>query len=147
MPEPPQKQPKLKKRSKRTDLDEWLAVHRPELVGVAERDSIRAAIEPVSDSYLRKLLRECGWPLHPVVEGVRQDNLDALERSLLAMPVNGEGRKCVIEAKDHAKFTLKKHPEKEEMILWMTTWLENPDIFGTWVKLRRGILDAEKPDA
>jgi hypothetical protein len=137
MPEPQPKPPKPKRRSKRTDLDEWLAVHRPAVIGVPERDSIRSVIAPISDGYLRKLLRGSGCPLAPLVEGVRQEDLDALERSLLAMPRDNEGRKCVIEAKDHAKFALKTHPEKEEMILWMITWLENPEIFEQWVKLRR----------
>jgi hypothetical protein len=144
MPEPQRKQPKSRKLSKRTDLDEWLAAHKPAIVGVPERDSIRAAIGPVSDAYLKKLLRESGVPLHPLVEGVRQENLDALERSLLAMPTEQAGRKCVIEAKDHAKFALKNHPEKDEMILWMITWLENPSIFESWIKLRRGVLNEQK---
>ena len=141
MPEPQPKPLKIRKPSKRTDLDEWVTAHKPALIGTPERDSIRAAIGPISDSYLKKLLRECGVALGPLVEGVRQENLDALERSLLAMPADRDGRKCVIEAKDHAKFTLKKHPEKEEMILWMITWLENPAIFESWVKLRRGVLN------
>lgn len=111
--------------------------HRPGIIGLAERDSIRALIQPVSEGYLRKLLRGCGVKLDPVVEGVRQENLDALEHSLLSMPIDNEGRRCVIEAKDHAKFALKAHPEKEEMILWMITWLENPEIFAQWVTLRR----------
>jgi hypothetical protein len=137
MPEPPPKPPKSRKPSKRTDLDEWLAAHRPAIIGVPERDSICAAIGPISQSYLKKLLRESGYLLAPLVEGVRQESLDALEQSLLAMPADRDGRRCVIEAKDHAKFALKNHPEKEEMILWMITWLENPAIFEQWVKLRR----------
>lgn len=144
MPEPQPKPPKSRKPSKRTDLDEWLAVHRPAIIGIPERDSIRAAIGPISDAYLKKLLRESGVPLDPLVEGVRQENLDALEQSLLAMPVSGEGRRVVIEAKDHAKFALRAHPEKEEMILWMLTWLENPAIFEQWVRLRRDKLGREK---
>jgi hypothetical protein len=147
MPEPPLKPLKSRKPSKRTDLDEWLAVHRPAVIGVPERDSICAAIGPISQSYLKKLLRDSGYALAPLVEGVRQDNLEALEQSLLAMPTDREGHKCVIEAKDHAKFALKKHPEKEEMILWMITWLENPAIFEQWVKLRRVKLGREKSSA
>lgn len=52
-------------------------------------------------------------------------------------------RKLVIEAKEHAGFALKKHPEKAEMILWMRTWLENPGIFPYWLKLRKEQLRAE----
>ncbi len=46
-------------------------------------------------------------------------------------------RRLVIVAKDHARWASRKHPEKEEMLLWMTTWLENPAVFPGWVKLRR----------
>ena len=52
-------------------------------------------------------------------------------------------RKLVIEAKDHAGFALKKHPEKAEMILWMRTWLENPGLFPQWGKIRKERLRAE----
>ena len=46
----------------------------------------------------------------------------------------------VVAAKDHARFAARKperRAEKEEMILWMRTWLENPPLFASWVKLRR----------
>ncbi len=105
---------------------------------------MQVALAPVSNSYLRKLLRESGAPLHSLVEGVRQDDFDQLERTLLALLADYEGsddpgavRKLVIEAREHAGFALKKHPEKAEMILWMRTWLENPGIFPQWLKLRR----------
>jgi len=26
---------------------------------------------------------------------------------------------------------------KEEMVLWMLTWLENPGVFATWLELRK----------
>jgi hypothetical protein len=48
----------------------------------------------------------------------------------------------VIAAKDHARFASRKEekrPEKEEMILWMLTWLENPPVFPEWVRLRRAV--------
>jgi hypothetical protein len=47
----------------------------------------------------------------------------------------------VITAKDHARWAAKKaetkRPEKEEMMLWMLTWLENPPLFPEWIRLRR----------
>jgi hypothetical protein len=27
------------------------------------------------------------------------------------------------------------------MILWLTTWLENPPVFREWVRIRRGMLE------
>jgi hypothetical protein len=86
------------------------------------------------------------------VAGVRQDSLAELERSLLDLYAEyeqAEGdklrqracRRLVIEAKDHARFALRRgHPEKEEMILWMLTWLENPGVFAAWVELRKQAL-------
>lgn len=103
-------------------------------------------------------------PLAPLVEGVRQDSCAELERTLLAIDREhaaaaeaGEQsraracRRAVIEAKDHARLALrnpKTHPEKaagkEEMILWMLTWLENPGVFAAWLRLRKQAL-AEAP--
>ncbi|MFM2124650.1 MAG: hypothetical protein RL328_1101 [Acidobacteriota bacterium] len=120
--------------------DEWLA--------------IQQALAPVSSSYLRRLLRESGAPLHSLVEGVRQEDFEALERTLLALLADYEGgedpravRKLVIEAKEHAGFALKKHPEKTEMLLWMRTWLENPGIFPQWLKIRKETLRAQAETA
>ena len=53
----------------------------------------------------------------------------------------GRIRRAVITAKDHARWALRRSEdrkaEKQEMILWMTTWLENPPLFREWVRLRR----------
>jgi hypothetical protein len=83
------------------------------------------------------------------VEGVRQENLAGLERTLVALL--GEERRAartlIIEAKDHARWSLRKHPEKQEMILWMLTWLENPGIFPQWLKIRKEALRAKTETA
>jgi hypothetical protein len=36
--------------------------------------------------------------------------------------------------------------EKEEMVLWMMTWLENPDVFEAWVPLRKNHLSGGRMD-
>ena len=136
----------MARKGKRTDLNAWLEAHRPMRIGEEEWTTLLAALTPVSVSYLRRLIRETGLPLAPMVEGVRQETLEALEASLLALLVEYEAgdaprkrlvRNLVIEAKDHAKFAARKHPEKQEMILWMLTWLENPPLFPNWVTLRK----------
>jgi hypothetical protein len=130
---------------KRTKLAEWLERTRPGRIGESEFAGIAAALAPISESYLRKLLRDSGVPLEPVVGGVRQSNLNELESSLVALLDEYESgdaarrqaiRKLVITAKDHARFAARRNREKLEMILWMTTWLENPPLFRTWVRLR-----------
>ena len=50
-------------------------------------------------------------------------------------------RRLVITAKEHARLAVRnptKRPDKEEMILWLNTWLENPLVFREWVSIRRG---------
>ena len=139
-------------RGRRTELAHWLETVKPEQVGDAEWDELRRQLAPVSESYLRKLLRESGVPLAPLVEGVRQEMLEALESSLLRMLAEYEGgererkalvRKAVITAKDHARLASRKEEVralKEEMILWMLTWLEHPGLFPDWLRLRKNVL-------
>jgi hypothetical protein len=78
-----------------------------------------------------------------MVEGVRQSNLGALELSLLALLAEYESgdaehkqdvRKLVITAKDHARWA-----RKEEHVLWLKTWLENPPLFPGWARLRKEV--------
>jgi hypothetical protein len=140
---------------RRADLERWLSEVRPEVVGEREWDALLRDLAPVSESYLRRLLRESGVALAPLVEGVRQDSLERLEVSLLAMLDEYEAgkhaaaRKAVITAKDHARLAARKpekraEPEKraqkDEMILWMITWLENPPLFRDWLRLRKKVL-------
>jgi hypothetical protein len=145
LPEPP----KPRSTSKRTELSRWLEAQRPAQVGVAEWKTLQTDLAPISPGYLRKLVRASGVPLHPLVEGVRQEDLESLERTLLALL--GEERRAartlIIEAKDHAKWASKKHPEKAEMILWMLTWLENPGIFPEWLAIRKHALRQENTEA
>ena len=137
-----------KRPGKRAELAAWIERTQATRIGEAEYDALRRDLA-ISDSYLRKLLRESGAPLAPMVEGVRQGNLDELEASLMALlseyqtgdPARRAAvRRLVITAKDHARWAAKrpeKHAEKEEMVLWLLTWLENPPVFPEWVRLRR----------
>lgn len=105
-------------------------------------------------------------PLEPMVEGVRQDSFENLERTLLAMAEEyrrardggareraGACRRQVITAKDHARLAARRlaaAPEagarKDEMISWMIVWLENPAVFPRWLRLRKKQLAAEGRD-
>lgn len=135
--------------TKRAKLDQWIAHHQPSFIGQAEFEQLAEELGPVSESYLRKLLRESGIPLAPMVEGVRQSNLGALELSLLALLAEYESghaahrqavRKLVITAKEHARWA-----GKPEHLLWLTTWLENPPLFPAWARLRRATAAALQP--
>ena len=114
-------------------------------------EEIRLAIAPVAAGRLRHLLRDSGVPLAPLVEGVRQDSTDALERTLCALSelyetgTLDERSRCrgeVIEARQHALWALAKlegiaRQEREQMRATMLIWLENPALFRTWVAARQ----------
>jgi hypothetical protein len=136
---------------KTAEIARWLEQHRPARIGETEFVELRAALAPVSESYLRKLVRECGVPLHPMVAGVRQATLDELEHSLRRLleeyergdaSRRKEVRRLVITAKDHARLAGRnpaRRADKDEVILWLTTWLDNPPLFPDWVAVRRGL--------
>lgn len=123
------------------------------MVGEAEWAELKTLLAPITDSYLRKLLRESGVPLAPLVEGVRQSGFDELERTLTALAElyaatdRARARQCrqlVIEARQHARWAAQragqddvKRRMKEEMMQWMLVWLENPAVFPAWAALRR----------
>jgi hypothetical protein len=133
--------------TKRAKLADFLAP--ATLVDEPEFERLKAALSPISESYLRKLLRDSRAPLAPMIDGVRQSNLDELESTLLALLgeyVSGDQtkrqavRNLVITAKNHARWT-----RKEENLLWLTTWLENPPLFPTWARLRRVKAEVPQP--
>ena len=138
-------------RGKRAELLQWLERERPARIDEAQWAILRGELGNISTAYLRRLLRESGVPLGPLVEGVRQNIFEALESSLLSLleeyersdPARRQSiRRVVIEAKEHARWAARKperRVEKEEMALWMLTWLENPPLFPQWVQIRRKI--------
>lgn len=118
-------------------------------------ERLLADLAPIRESRLRKLLRESGVPLAPLVNGVRQEHFAALATTLLDLHgelaearTSGDRareslcRMLVIEAKDHARWAAQRagdpahRAEKEEMAAWMLVWLENPEIFPAWLRAR-----------
>jgi hypothetical protein len=137
------------KQSKRQKLCAFVEARPPGPVTGEEWRRIRETVAPVSDGYLRELLREMGVPMEPLVAGVDQSSFDALEASLAALLdlyQRGSGpaaRRLVIQAKDHARWASRRAKEegrrmvKREMVEWMRVWLENPAVFPAWARLRR----------
>jgi hypothetical protein len=136
--------------SKKERLRQWLENQRPPQITEAHFAELRERLSPVTDGYLRRLLRASGAALSPVVEGVVQDSFDDLERTLRALSEEYENsdrvraksiRGIVIQAKDHARWAALRSPEKApiktEMVTWLLVWLENPAVFPLWVGLRR----------
>ena len=134
--------------SKRSRLAEYLAAAQPACIDEQLARELSALLSPVSPSYLRRLLRQSGVQLSPMVEGVNQESLDQLERTLLGLAgeySNGrkEARAIVIEAKERLRWAVaraadaNRKAEKAEMLLWALTWLENPLAFPVWARLRR----------
>jgi hypothetical protein len=91
-----------------------------------------------------------------MVEEVRQESLEALERTLAALAEEygaapAERRKqirgVVIIARQHAEWASRNRKSseaaracKQEALLWIRTWLENPLVFSAWAALRRRAL-------
>ncbi len=121
------------------------------MVDGREWAELKVALAPVADAYLRRLLRESGARLAPLIEGVRQSDFDELERTLVALSqlYSAGGRetrrvcrRAVMEAKQHARWAERRaagdqRQIKAEMIQWMLVWLENPAVFPAWAPLRR----------
>ena len=148
--------------TKAARLHEALQRRNAAIVDEALWRELQTELAPVSAEYLRRLLRQSAIPLAPLVEGVRQDTFEDLERTLLALereyaaadePRRTACRREVIAAKDRARWALRRLPDgdprresKEEMSLWMLTWLENPGVFTAWLALRVGQLGKLRAD-
>jgi hypothetical protein len=138
-------------------LREYLAARKPAAIDEAVWRDLLAHLAPVSESYLRDLLRQTALPFEQPYAGIRQHTLEELEQSLgemlgvyrdAAAAGNRERarycRRQVIAAKDRARFLSQDghgSPErkalKAEMVAWMLVWLENPEVFPVWVEVRK----------
>jgi hypothetical protein len=144
-------------KSAKQRLRDYLAANQPAAITESVWQDLLRNLAPVSESYLRDLLRATGLPFDQPYSGIRQHTFEELEQSLLDMlQVYRESlaggqrdrarycRRQVIAAKDRAKFlavtpraTPEKRTEKEEMARWMLVWLEDPEVFPAWVDARK----------
>ena len=140
--------------SKKRRIREYLEARRPAPIDGQIWAELLRELAPISESYLRDVLRETGLPFDQPWAGVRQKTFEELEQSLLelgrvyAEAVSGGRRdlarycrKQVIGAKDRARFAARnpaRRAEKEEMVEWMLVWLGDPAVFPAWVELRKG---------
>lgn len=135
--------------SRKAKLLEWLRERGEAIVDEAAFEEIRSRLAPVSESYLRSLLRHSGARLDVLVEGANTHSFEDLERTLCALSTRYAQadaaarrriRRSVIEAKDRLRWSMRGlqtgREEKEEMLLWLMTWLENPEVFAVWLRLR-----------
>lgn len=140
-------------------LQEWLAAAQPPSITESVWRDLLKRLAPVSESYLRDLLRNTGLPFDQPWAGIRQHTFEELEQSLrdmlrvyqeaLLAGDRDRARYCrrqVIAAKDRAKFQVKKKPGKAEMADWMLVWLENPDVFPAWVEARKKVAQMPASD-
>jgi hypothetical protein len=150
------------RKSIKSQVREFLEQRRPEAVTEAVWTELLTRLAPVSESYLRELLRASGLPFDMPWAGIRQHTFEELADSLCAMQqIYAEAmeagdrerarycRRLVIGAKDRAKF-LSGNPrtgpelahQKREMAEWMLVWLENPEVFSAWLEARRRVKSA-----
>ncbi len=147
----------LGNKSIKQQLRDYLAAEKPAAITGAVWQEIARRLAPVSESYLRDLLRATGLPFDQPYAGIRQHSFADLEESLEAMRQvytaareSGDAlrarhcRRQVIAAKDRARFAARnprtapeKKAEKEEMAQWMLVWLEDPELFPAWVTARK----------
>jgi hypothetical protein len=138
-------------------LRDYLAAHPLSRITEAVWTDLLQLLAPVSESYLRELLRDTGLPFDQPFAGIRQHTFEELEQSLremqqvyadaLAAGDRQRARYCrrqVIGAKDRArhiayaaKTSSEKKAEKTEMVDWMLVWLENPEVFAAWMDARK----------
>src|SRR5580692_13112019 len=116
-------------KSIKQELREYLEAERPGQITGAVWRELLARFAPVSESYLRDLLRQTGLPFEQPYQGVRQHTFEEVEQSLrdlLAAYSEAAGagdrdrlrycRRQVIAAKDRAKFLAanpRTPPEKQ----------------------------------
>ncbi len=144
-------------KSRKQALREFLADRQITSIGEAEWRAALESLAPVSESYLRDLLRATGLPFAQPYAGIRQKSFQELETDLREMldvyhsaTESGDRQKArycrrqVIAAKDRTRFQMQrpatppeKRTQKEEMVQWMLVWLENPDVFPAWVEIRK----------
>jgi hypothetical protein len=140
-------------------LREYLAAAQPPAITETVWKELLERLAPVSERYLRGLLRDTGLPFEQPFAGIRQHTFEELEQSLREMrQVYAEAmaagnrerarycRRQVIASKDRAKFAARNPrtpPEtkarKEEMAQWMLVWLENPEVFPAWAEARKRV--------
>lgn len=144
-------------RSVKQRLREYLAGTETQAISEPVWLDLLTRLAPVSESYLRELLRQTALPFEQPYAGIRQHTFEELEQSLremLAIYTGAVGagnrerarycRRQVIGAKDRARFLARdagtppeKKARKEEMVEWMLVWLENPEVFPAWVEARK----------
>jgi hypothetical protein len=144
--------------SKKQAIRDYLAARKPAAITEVEWNELLCSLSPISETYLRDVLRESGLPFIQPWAGVRQKSFEDLEQSLRDLlevysASNAAGdrerarycRRQVIAAKDRARFVAQspktspeKQAQKREMVEWMLVWLENPEVFPAWVEARKG---------
>lgn len=147
----------MQPKSRKQALKEWLDAHPIAAIGEKEWRGLVRELAPISESYLRELLRATGLPFAQPYAGIHQKTFEELEQSLREMlsvytDASNTGdrvlarycRRQVIAAKDRARFIARnpktapqKQAEKNEMAEWTLVWLENPAVFPTWVEIRK----------
>lgn len=146
-------------KSHKQHLRDYLTDARPQAITEAVWRDLLHRLAPVSESYLRELLRQTALPFEQPYAGIRQHTFEELEQSLREMlrvyaDATAAGdrdrarycRRQVIGAKDRARFLARSSrtpPEKkalkEEMVEWMLVWLDNPEVFPVWVEARKRV--------
>ena len=150
-------------KSRKQALRKLLADRHITEIGELEWQTALRELAPISEGYLRDLLRATGLPFAQPYAGIRQHTFVELESDLRAMldvytaaMQAGDRlrarycRRQVIAAKDRARFAARnprtsppKKARKEEMAGWLLVWLEDPEVFPAWAEIRKRLLQLD----
>jgi hypothetical protein len=134
-------------------LRDFIAARNWTVVGWTEWVELRTAFPRATATSLLK----AGIRVEQPVRGVVQQGFDELERSLIELAevyaarpdLRRFTRDQVIGAKDRARWASRNsrvdeevRRRKAEMLEWMLVWLDDPAMFGSWVRLRRQTMES-----
>ncbi|MBC7927530.1 MAG: hypothetical protein H7039_17940 [Bryobacteraceae bacterium] len=139
--------------SKKARLQELLSAHGGLIVDDQAFSGFQNALAPVSEAYLRKLLHDSGAELDVFVAGVSLHSPEDLRRTLVSFadlyseadPAGRQKiREHVIAVKSRLRAMVSRTVDSDqriartEMLEEMMAWLENPEVFPIWMRLKVG---------
>lgn len=158
------------------DLHTPQEINRETLTALRRYVSQRLGAAVLSDRYLIDLLEQTAIPISRDLGGLPPDlrgrvhfhDFAAAEASLRDLqheyetareagdrPRMQDCRRAVVRGRERLQMLLRnpklseaKRAEKQELLSWFRVWLENPELFSTWIELRKRAMQppAEQKD-
>lgn len=156
---------KSRKRTKKAAIQAWLDRERPAVFGARHAAAVRRDVQArLTDRYLRDVVEACGIEVAAEFGGLphdllalihietlataeaslteieqRRQSVGASDRAALEVLQRAGRRareKALLVARNPRAHSLVRH-EWQEIGQWFLVWLQNPDLFATWLELRK----------